>query len=80
MEKRKIEITKVNRPPLTQKARSAIELYVQLKADYHYLGIAVNLTLQADRMLRKELYSYLKYKGYRWRTGYGYGKGQWVKK
>ncbi|MGD1918779.1 MAG: hypothetical protein ACFCAD_07735 [Pleurocapsa sp.] len=47
----------------------AIEKYVEIKADYHFLSLAVSLTLKADRMPREKLYSYLNYRGYKWKHG-----------
>ena len=64
------KVNRVARPPLTKKARAAIALYVEIKANYHYLYLAINLTLKADRMPREKLYSYLNYRGYYWRHGY----------
>ena len=77
--KRQPKITKVNRPPLTKKALSAIALYVKLKNNYPTVDTTVNLTLQADRMPREKLYSYLQYRGYKWKTLQGYAHKYWMK-
>jgi hypothetical protein len=81
--RRKIKINKVNRPPLTRKARAAIKLYVDLKSPeglYFLREDGIDCVLKADRMPREKLYEYLENKGYKWKTDKGYGDGYWVKK
>ena len=80
--KRQPKITKVIRPPLTKKARAAINVYVDLKCPdglYALREDGIGYVLEADRMPREKLYSYLKYRGYRWRTVDGWGNKYWMK-
>lgn len=59
------------REPLTQKAKAAILKYVAIKTEkmpVMYFG--VEKTLEAERMRRSDLYTWLESKGYRWKAGY----------
>ena len=42
-------------------------------------GKRIGYVLEADRMPREKLYSYLKYRGYRWKTVDGWGNKYWMK-
>lgn len=54
------------REPLTKKARSAIVLYVKLRAKSFTAYDIVDKTLKAERMCRVDLYLYLHKRGVRW--------------
>jgi hypothetical protein len=64
------------REPLTQKARNAIGTYASIKGkDMPYHHFMVTFVLQAERMKRSSLYSWLEKKGYTWKAK----AGLWVK-
>ncbi len=67
------------REPLTKKALAAIDQYASIKAEkvgLHIHWFMVKWVLEAERMRRKELYTWLEVKGYRWLPKYGF----WEKK
>lgn len=61
------------REQLTKKARKAIHQYVYLKVSKHdfIAALAIDIVLEAERMRRSQLYSWLESRGYRW-NGYSW--------
>jgi hypothetical protein len=70
--KKKPIITINPREPLTRKAREAIELYADLKAERtgKYQHFMVEFILKAERMKRAQLYAILEEYGFRWKPPY----------
>jgi hypothetical protein len=66
MPNRKKSIAMLPREPLTKKARSAIILYVKVRAKSYTTYEVVDMTLKAERMSRAKLYAYLHERGFRW--------------
>lgn len=65
------------REPLTQKARAAIRKYANHKAEvkmqgYQMAALMVDWVLEAERMPRERLYTYLETQGYRWLPRHGF--------
>lgn len=65
------------REPLTKKARAAIRKYADHKAEtkfqgYRMAGLMVDWVLEAERMPRERLYTYLETLGYRWLAQHGF--------
>ena len=53
---------------MTVKAKRAIQEYVQARlGEMMLLHLAIDYTLEAERMPRERLYQWLEARGYRWR-------------
>lgn len=61
------------REPLTRKAKGAIEEYAFFRCgDLQIAGLLIKFTLEAERMKRDRLYSYLEDHGFNWIQSHGY--------